>query len=251
MIIFFLLFNLVFLEEILVDDFNAYKNTNDFLKIWKSRTSNYKETLDNNSYYYFLNDTDSKNKFLCSALRQIPSDYLNKELKNPKITLDDSVIKSFSIYKNYWEQRIYIGKNYHKKNKLIQLSWRWLAKQLPEGADNDLKEKADNAIAVYVVLYNSWMNFKTLKYVWASSEKTGPVERFLNDDKKREIVVDNKLSPLNTWIDKKINISEDLKKFWPKLYNDFEIIGIAVMADSDNVKKPSYACVDDIKLEVK
>lgn len=251
MIIFLLLINFIFSEEILVEDFNSYKNTSDFLKVWKSRTSGYKDTLEQNSYYYFLNDTDSKNKFLCSALRQVPSDYTIKDLKNPKVTLDDKTIKAFSIYKNYWEKRIHIGKDFHKKNKLVYLSWNWLAKQLPEGADNELKEKSDNAIAVYVVLYNSWMNFKTLKYVWSSSEKIGPVELYLKDEKKKEIIVDNKKSPLNVWINKSINISDDIKKFWPKLYNDFEIIGIAVMADSDNIKKPSYACVDDIKLEIK
>lgn len=249
--VFLLFINIYSNNFILVDDFNSYKSTNDFLKEWKSRSSNYKKILDENSYYYFINDTNKEDKYLCSALRLEPKDYKRLDIKNTNTSLNNTNIKSVSIYKDYWDKRFYIGSKYHKKNKKVYLNWDWIAYLLPDGADNEIKEKSDNAISVYVVLYHSWMNFKTLKYVWSSSNKLGPVKVFLDHKSKREIVVENFDTKLNTWINKSVNISEDIKTYWPDIYNDVEIIAVAVMSDSDNLKKPSYACVNNISLEIK
>lgn len=250
MFMFLFFFCFLFSEEILIDDFNSYKDTNSFLKEWKSRSKDYKKTLKANDYYYFINDSNPKDKILCSSLRQIPKDFTRIDIKKPNMVTDSSQIKSVSMYKDYWYHRLYIGDKYHEKNKEVLLTFKWMAKLLPIGADNDDPKISDNAISVYIVLYHSWMNFKTLKYVWSSSNKIGPVKRYLNDKKKREIVIDNSNSKLDTWINKKLNISQDIKKYWPKIYNDVEIIAVAVMADSDNVYKASYACVDDINIEI-
>jgi len=250
-LLFFLFSYLFSTNIILVDDFNSYKNTTDFLKNWKSRSSNYKKILEENSYYYFINDTNKEDKFLCSALRFEPLDYKRADIKNIKTILDNKDIKSVSMYKDYWDKRFYIGSKYHKKEKEVYLNWDWIAYLLPDGADNEIKEKADNAISIYVVFYHSWMNFKTLKYVWSSTNKLGPVKAFLDHKSKREIVVDNKESYLKKWISKSINISNDIKTYWPDIYNEVEIIAVAVMSDSDNLKKPSYACVNNISIEIK
>jgi len=249
--LFVILLNLYASNIILIDDFNSYNSTSDFFKNWKSRSSNYKKTLDENSYYYFINDTDKENKFLCSSLRLEPFDYKRTDIDKINLIIGDKDIRSVSIYKDYWDKRFYIGSRYHRKDKEIYLNWDWMAYVLPTGADNEIKEKADNAISVYVVLYHSWMNFKTLKYIWSTTNERGPVKRFLDHKEKREIVLDNNHSPLKKWLHKSVNISEDIKKYWPQIYNNVEIIAVAVMADSDDLKKPSYACVNNIKLEIK
>ena len=46
--------------EIPLENFNQYKNTTDFLDTWTSRSDGYKNTLKENSYYYYIKE-DSKN----------------------------------------------------------------------------------------------------------------------------------------------------------------------------------------------
>jgi hypothetical protein len=243
------------IEIINIDDFENYTDTKDFINTWKSRSDNYKETLKSNAYYYYINDKNPKNKYLCTALRMLPSDgYKRKDLSDKdlkQILNETDNVPSVSLYKNYWDTSIPIAKFFHKSGKDVFLEWDWIAYKLPTGADNTVKEKDDNAISIYAVLYPGWMTFRYLKFNWSPMQILGELERFKIHDKKREYILRNAKDPLNKWVHQSVNISELIKSNWPKYYNSSEIIGIAVMSDSDDSKKPSNACIDNIKLVIK
>ena len=240
-------------ETIIVDDFSSYKDTSDFLDTWESRVDGYKKTLKQNSYYYYLRpDPYEKGKnCLCSSLRMFPKGFVRKDIepKDIKMTMDGGPIKAVSIYKDYWLKKIKIGK-FHKEGKRVFLEWEWLANKLPVGA-LETKNNDDHAMAVYVALHLGWTNFRTIKYVWSSTSDLGPIPANVTKDKKKMVsIVSNSKTPLGKWIKVKVDLSKDIKKFLPNRYNDLSIAAVAVLSNSDNLKKPSEACVRNIKLVV-
>ena len=99
--------NNIYAENLLIDNFNNYKTTKQFLKTWKSRSKGYKKTLKKNSYYYYIKNESSHNKVLCSSLRKNPHDFIRTDIKKVQhITNRTSKIKSVSIYKDYWDKEI-------------------------------------------------------------------------------------------------------------------------------------------------
>lgn len=240
--IFLLFFILSLSAEIIeIDDFSSYKNRDEFLKNWKSRSKNYKKVLNENPFYYYIKE-DKNNKILCSALRMNPE---NKD----DLNLKDS-IPAISVYKDYWKKDIDIGK-LHKQGKKVYLEWEWIVYKTPEGTDESIPSLDDNVLSVYPVLHLGWIRFRSIKYIWSSSKNIGAVERYKKEKEKRAYVIRNSNDKLGVWYKESINISEHIKDFLPDYYNNLSIVGIAVMSDSDNTKKPSYGCVDNIKLVIR
>lgn len=242
-------------STVLIDDFSSYKDTEDFLDTWKSRSNSYKKTLKENSYYYYLRPDpfNHSRNCLCSALREYPKDFVRTDIPSDKIKMvvgSEGKVRSVNIYKDYWLKKIKLY-NYHKNDQEVLLEWDWMAYKLPEGALDEVDGQDDHAIAVYAVLYTGWMNFKTIKYVWSATGNTGMIPaEMTTDEDKRVYIASNKNTPMGKWVHVSVNLSEAIKEFMPSKYDDVSIAAISVMADSDDVKKPSQACVKDIKLVI-
>ncbi len=243
-------------STMLIDDFSSYKDTKDFLHTWKSRSSDYKKTLKENSYYYYLRPDpfDPGKNCVCSALREYPTNYVRTDIPADDIKMvvgTEGKVKSVNIYKDYWLKKIKLY-NYHKKGEEAFLEWDWLAYKLPYGALDEVKGQDDHAIAIYAVLYTGWLEFKTIKYVWSATSNMGmiPPEQTTDEDKRVYIVSNNK-NPMGKWVHVSVNLSEAIKEFLPDDYDNISIAAISMMADSDDAKKPSQACVKDIKITFK
>jgi hypothetical protein len=269
--------NFIFADKIIeLENFNSYKNTSEFLDTWKSRSKYYKNTLEDNSYYYYIKNREDKNsnkkdktksknskkdkkhkecnKILCSALRMYPKDFKRKDIeeKDIKMTLGTKdKLSSVGMYKDYWNDPINFGKRYHNKGKEVFLEWEWMAKVLPTGADEEKRKISDSAMSVYVVLYLGWYRFRIIKYTWSATEKKGLLNSTKNLASKRTFVIRNKNDKLNTWYKESVNVSKVIKEFLPKNYTSILFIAVSVMADSDDFKHPSSACVDNMKLRIK
>jgi len=178
-------------ETVIIDDFSSYKDTTQFLSSWNSRVDGYKQTLKDNSYYYYLRpDPLSKDKkYLCSSLRMFPKDFVRTDVKpeDIKMILGDGYIKSVSLYKDYWLKKIRIG-DLHERGKEVFMEWDWMANKLPEGA-LEVKEKDDHAIAVYAVIYIGWMRFRVIKYVWSSTDGTGIIPSEIVKDENPDLIL--------------------------------------------------------------
>ena len=123
------------------------------------------------------------------------------------------------------------------------LSWEWRVINHPDGADERSTKTGDSAAALYVVLAGAaWPN--TIKYVWSASVPKGTRFKSPFDPKTKMVILRSKEAPLNQWLKEKVNVLEDLKRFFPR--HKGLTRGIAFMTDSDNTKSSSEAHLTNI-----
>jgi Protein of unknown function (DUF3047) len=132
--------------------------------------------------------------------------------------------------------------------KYPDLKWRWEVTKLCKGGDERYKKTGDSAAAVYVV-FPTWKMWKpkALKYVWSASglPKGYRTESPYSSDTKI-IVLQNRHSPLGTWIQEKVNVLSDYEKYWGKKLTEVKLIGL--MSDSDNTGSEAIAGYDDLEM---
>jgi hypothetical protein len=128
------------------------------------------------------------------------------------------------------------------------LKWRWKVIKLCKGGDERYKKTGDSAAAVYVV-FPTWKMWKpkALKYVWSASElaKGYRTESPYSSDTKI-VVLENRHSPLDTWVQEKVNVLSDYEKCWGKKLEEVKLIGL--MSDSDNTASEAIAAYDDLEM---
>jgi hypothetical protein len=128
------------------------------------------------------------------------------------------------------------------------LKWRWKVIKLCKGGDERYKKTGDSAAAVYVV-FPTWKMWKpkALKYVWSASElpKEYRTESPYSSDTKI-VVLENRHSPLDTWVQENVNVLSDYEKYWGKKLEKVQLIGL--MSDSDNTGSEAIAAYDDLEM---
>ncbi len=129
------------------------------------------------------------------------------------------------------------------------LKWRWKVDKLCQGADERYKKTGDSPAAIYVVFptWKKW-NPRAIKYVWsASGLPKGFVTESPYASETKIIILENKNSPLGKWVEERVDVRRDYRKFWGKKLKKIKLIGL--MTDSDNTKKEAIACYDDIVMK--
>ena len=128
------------------------------------------------------------------------------------------------------------------------LKWRWKVIKLCKGGDERYKKTGDSAAAVYVV-FPTWKMWKpkALKYVWSASglSKGYRTESPYSSDTKI-VVLENRYSPLGTWVQEEVNVLADYEKYWGKKLAKAKLIGL--MSDSDNTGSEARAAYDDLEM---
>jgi hypothetical protein len=193
-------------------------------------------------------------KFSAADKGRLPSGWKSR---NSKLTE-----KAKSVYKVVVEK----GNAYlfaHSKGEAIQLGkeveinlsefpilkWRWKVDKICEGADERYKKTGDSPAAIYVVFptWKKW-NPRAIKYVWSASDlPKGFVTKSPYASETKIIILENKNSPLGKWLEEKVDVRHDYRKFWGKKLKKIKLIGL--MTDSDNTKKEAIASYDDIVME--
>jgi len=204
---------------------------------------------------------------LCFSGQQLVVDRFNKsdEGKLPegwKSRNKDLTEKARAVYRVVVEEdNAYLSA--HSKGEAIQLGkeveielkdfqvlkWRWRVNKVCDGGDERYKETGDSPAGIYVVFptWKKW-NPRAIKYVWSASDlPKGYVTKSPYASETKIIVLENKTSPLNQWIEEKVNVRDDYQKFWGKKLKKIKLIGL--MTDSDNTKKEAIAAYDDIVME--
>jgi hypothetical protein len=128
------------------------------------------------------------------------------------------------------------------------LSWRWRIHRLPTGGDERGKKTNDSGAGVYVIFNKGWPKMKkyTLKYVWSAASLTkGSYYKGHYSSHMYTIIQENRETPQNQWIQEKVNIWETYRKIFKKDKVP-EIIGIALMSDSDDTYSLAWADYADL-----
>jgi hypothetical protein len=125
------------------------------------------------------------------------------------------------------------------------LQWRWRAKQLPTGADERNKMTNDSAAAVYLV-FDSTVMPRAIKYVWSSSLPVGTRMKSPVYWRSYTVVLQSGDTHIGEWQQEVVNFYQDYKDFFGG--EPGQVVGIAVLTDSDATKSIAEACYDDFVL---
>jgi len=126
------------------------------------------------------------------------------------------------------------------------LNWRWrVDKALSELNEKD-KSGDDYAARIYVVFKTGYtpLSAKALNYVWSSNDISDT--HWPNAYTKKEIMIPlrSNQDKTHTWQHEKVNIKEDLMKYFNKMPKHID--GVAIMTDTDNSKGVAGASYGDI-----
>jgi Protein of unknown function (DUF3047) len=132
-----------------------------------------------------------------------------------------------------------------KAKEFPHLRWRWRAKQLPTGANEQAVKTNDSVASVYVI-FDSKLFPRAIKYVWSSSLPIGT--RFISPVYWRSHIVVLQSGPTqgNEWKLETVNFYDDYKT----LFGDepSAVLGFAVLTDSDMTSSIAEADYDDFSV---
>jgi Protein of unknown function (DUF3047) len=142
------------------------------------------------------------------------------------------------------DEQIGISRSFQPKEFPV-LQWRWRAKQLPAGGNEQATNTNDSAAGVYVVFDNTVLP-RAIKYVWSSTLPVGtrftsPVYR-----RSRTVVLQSGPGQVNEWKLEMVNFYSDYKELFGE--EPGEVQGIAILTDSDGTKSVAEADYDDFTL---
>jgi hypothetical protein len=125
------------------------------------------------------------------------------------------------------------------------MSWKWKAVQLPDSGKETEKRKNDSSCGVYVLL-KTGLFFKALKYVWSTTLPVGTALESRHNSNVKIIVLESGKERLGQWVSERVNVRDDINRFFGDKWN--EIHGIGIMTDSDNTHSSAEAWYADIRL---
>lgn len=118
------------------------------------------------------------------------------------------------------------------------LTWQWKAIELPEGADERLKETGDSGAGIYVV-FPGWFRPDNIKYVWSSSLPKGISLESPYNHKTKIVVLRNRSTSLGKWVSEEVNVYEDYKRLFG--HEPDNVRAIAIMSDSNDTGSKAEA----------
>jgi hypothetical protein len=89
------------------------------------------------------------------------------------------------------------------------LRWDWRVRQLPDGADERVKDTNDSAAGVYVIFPGNFFMPRVLKYVWSSSAPVGTREPSPAATSTKIIVLESGADGATQWRTVTVNVKGD------------------------------------------
>lgn len=126
------------------------------------------------------------------------------------------------------------------------LNWSWRIDQALPKLNEKTKNGDDYAARIYVVFKTGFtpLSAKALNYVWSSDDN--PDTHWPNAYTEKAIMIPlrSNQDEVHYWQHEKVNIKEDLMKYFNKAPKYID--GIAIMTDTDNSKGTASASYGDI-----
>ena len=123
-----------------------------------------------------------------------------------------------------------------------RLRWRWRVHSLPEGGNEEVKDKNDSGAAVRLV-FRGGVVPKTLKYVWSATLPAGTETESPSSDRTKVVVLRSGTDHLGDWAWEEVDAYDDYKRLFGGEPRIVEVL--AVITDSDNTNSPVKADYDD------
>lgn len=161
---------------------------------------------------------------------------------------------------------LYVEKSADPKKHPL-LSWSWKVEKVRENRKEKSKKGDDFAARVYVTfrydpkkasasqrfkyglartLYGEYPPEAAINYVWASSAEKGESWPNPYAPQAAMVAVQSGSEKAGQWVREERNLYEDYKKIFKE--EPPEILGIALMTDTDNTGGSASACYKDVRL---
>ncbi|MFD2533394.1 DUF3047 domain-containing protein [Gracilimonas halophila] len=132
------------------------------------------------------------------------------------------------------------------------LSWKWRVYDIPEGGNEDSKDRNDVAVSIYVVFEMNRVALikkvpRSIRYTWSSTLSEGAQYSKLFGN-QRIIVVESGKENLGEWITFERNIVQDYKDLFGG-NPPSQPIAILILSDGDDTRSYIKADYDDIILK--
>ena len=126
------------------------------------------------------------------------------------------------------------------------LNWRWRIDKALSKLDEKDRHGDDYAARVYVVFKTGYtpLSAKALNYVWSSNDVSNTYWPNAYTKKAIMIPLRSNQDKTHTWQYEKVNIKDDLMKYFDKTPKHVD--GVAIMTDTDNSKGFAGASYGDI-----
>lgn len=130
------------------------------------------------------------------------------------------------------------------RNQFPYASWKWRAKALPVGGDENNGRPNDSACGIYIVF--GGYTGKALKYVWSTTRPAGEVIE-KKPGKFYILVKESGSKNLNQWRTVSVNVVEDFKKYF-KADPTKDPNGFGILTDGNATHTPSSCDYDDFRI---
>lgn len=194
----------------------------------------------------------------------IPSRWYNRDVKRKANHPEEAKLFHYSIEEEWGNQYLHYehtdarhlnlplakreGLNIYE-NPI--LSWKWRVRDIPEGGNEDSKDRNDVAASIYVVFDMGRVALikkvpKSIRYTWSSSlPENTELSKFFGNQKI--VVVQSGEKNMGKWVTEERNIVEDYKRLFgddpPKTP-----LAILILSDADDTKSMTIADYDDLML---
>ncbi len=145
------------------------------------------------------------------------------------------------------------------------IQWRWKVNNILKNGDMTKKSGDDYPARIYItfqydsrkvgffeqakyetakLLYGQYPPIGAINYIWESKSPIGTIAPNPYTDRVQMIVIQSGSTRLNEWVREERNVYEDYKKAFGE--DPPKILGVAIMADTDNTKEQAVSFFGDI-----
>jgi ABC-type transporter MlaC component len=188
--------------------------------------------------------------FEADEVGKLPKDWSWRNRDNnknkPYVVMEENGNKYLAADDN--GESVILGKNIKwNLKKYPYISFKWRARNLPDGGDERFGQTVDSAAGLYIV-YKKKLGLipESVKYVWSTTLPVGSTMRRSGTGKPWMIVAESGDEHLGEWRTFVFNVYEAYKKTFggnpPKT-----AIAIGILSDANSTNSKAYADYDDIK----
>jgi hypothetical protein len=144
-----------------------------------------------------------------------------------------------------------LGRPLAKPARFSRFSWGWRVARFPEGADEKVEGRMDNAAAVYVVFAGGLRRY-AIKYVWSRKYPAGENWRAQDGpfEKMQLVVRRGPSGETGVWLRESVDIADEFRRYFGKDADGavLPVAGIGVLTDGDGTRSAAEADYADFTL---
>ena len=214
-----------------------------------------KKLLDDYSLAYLiaeLKDSDYVvlEDFEGNSIGQLPKDWTWRDKdrnKHKPYKIKEENGNKYLAAEDTGESVILVKETRWNIKKYPYISFRWRAKELPEGGDERFGPTNDSGAAIYITYNKTLLRIpKSVKFVWSTTLPVGSATKRSGIGRPWNVVVESGPENLGEWRTYVLNAYEAYQKTFGGNPPD-RPLGIGILSDANSSHSKAYSDYDDIR----